>query len=130
MSMSTSLSLNMPKAADPFLFTSQLLGTPLLLSYTTTFPLDLFLDKVALDTYAALFGYLSGIRRIHTRIHGCWASLSNAQRQRRVWTGLSDGGTDEDSEARKQLLRCGWGWVWLNVLFFQFTQKDADSFVT
>ena len=47
---------------------------------------------------------------MHTRIHSCWAILSNAQRARRRWTGLNEGGT-ADSEARKELLRCGWGVV-------------------
>lgn len=127
--LSTSQSSNTQKSSDPFAFTSQLLGTPLLLSYTVTFPLDLFLDKPALDTYAALFGYLSGIRRIHTRIHDCWESLSNAQRQRRIWTGLSEGGTAEDLDARKQLLRCGWGLVTLLLSWTMMHDYSYDDSV-
>ncbi|KAG9314088.1 gamma-tubulin ring complex protein [Chiua virens] len=61
--------------------------------------------------YSALFNYLSSLRKTHTRIHTCWTSLSNAQRARRRWTGLGEGGTTEDLEVRKQLLRCGWGVV-------------------
>lgn len=92
-------------------FHTHLLGTPLLLSYTISWPLDLFLDQTDLTTYSSLFGFLSALRKTHTGIHTCWTSLSNAQRARRRWTGLGEGGTVEDLEARKNLLRCGWGIV-------------------
>lgn len=92
-------------------FHSHLLGTPLLLSYSVSWPLDLFLDPSDLTTYSTLFSFLSALRKTHTRIHACWTSLSNAQRARRRWTGLGEGGTVEDLEARKNLLRCGWGIV-------------------
>jgi len=91
-------------------FDDLLLGTPLILTYTVTWPLDLFLHPSDLRIYAALFGYLSSLRKTHTRIHTCWTSLSNAQRARRRWTGLDEGGT-ADLEGRKRLLRCGWGVV-------------------
>ena len=35
----------------------------------------------------------------------------SAQRARRRWTGLGEGGTAEDLKARQELLRCGWGVV-------------------
>jgi gamma-tubulin complex component 4 len=96
---------------DLHLFASNLLGTPLTLSYNVTWPLDLFLHPADLSAYAALFSYLSALRKTHTRVHGCWTSLSNAQRARRRWTGLGEGGTAEDLEVRQILLRCGWGIV-------------------
>lgn len=92
-------------------FDDLLLGSRLLLSYSVTWPLDLFLHPSELQIYAALFSYLSSLRKTHTRLHTCWTSLSNAQRARRRWTGLSEGGTAEDLDVRKQLLRCGWGVV-------------------
>lgn len=98
-------------SADWSPFHSHLLGTPLLLSYSISWPLDLFLDETDLATYSSLFCFLSALRKNHTRIHACWTSLSNAQRARRRWTGLGEGGTVEDLEARKNLLRCGWGIV-------------------
>jgi gamma-tubulin complex component 4 len=79
--------------------------------YKVTWPLDLFLYPSDLQIYAALFSYLSSLRKTHTRIHTCWTSLSNAQRARRRWTGLGEGGTSEDLEVRTRLLRCGWGVV-------------------
>lgn len=100
--------------ASPFdasLFNSQLLGTPLSLLYSIEWPLDLFLGKTELTAYGVVFSFLSALRKTHTRVHGCWSSLSNAQRARRRWTGLGEGGTSEDSEARKKLLRRGWGIV-------------------
>lgn len=100
-----------PGAIDPSLFNSHLLGTPLTLNYSVSWPLDLFLYPADLTSYATLFSYLSALRKTHTRIHSCWTSLSNAQRARRRWTGLGEGGTAEDLDARRQLLRCGWGVV-------------------
>lgn len=92
-------------------FDDLLLGTPLKLSYTVSWPLDLFLHPSDLHIYATLFSYLSALRKTHTSIHSCWTSLSNAQRARRRWTGLGEGGTQEDLDARSKLLRCGWGVV-------------------
>lgn len=77
-----------------------------------------------MTNYATLFSYLSALRKTHTRIHGCWTSLSNAQRARRRWTGLNEGGTVEDLDVRKELLRCGWqvvrdmGWFLDNLLAY------------
>lgn len=86
-------------------------GTHLRLTYIVSWPLDLFLHPSDLQIYGALFAYLSSLRRTHTLIHTCWTSLSNAQRARRRWTGLGEGGTAEDLEVRRGLLRCGWGVV-------------------
>ncbi|KAG6337070.1 hypothetical protein ID866_2023 [Astraeus odoratus] len=96
---------------EPTSFDDLLLGTSLLLTYDTAWPLDLFLHPSDLQIYFALFSYLSAIRKTQTRVHGCWTSLSNSQRARRRWTGLGEGGTTEDLDVRKRLLRCGWGVV-------------------
>ena len=105
------LSSSLSSPAEPTSFDDLLLGTPLVLTYSVEWPLDLFLHTSDLQIYAGLFSYLSALRKTHTRIHTCWTALSNAQRARRRWTGLGEGGTVEDLEARKQLLRCGWGVV-------------------
>lgn len=81
------------------------------MTYNVTWPLDLFLHPMDLTAYAGLFAYLSALRKTHTRVQGCWTSLSNAQRARRRWTGLGEGGTAEDLDLRRRLLRCGWGVV-------------------
>ncbi|KAJ6575264.1 gamma-tubulin ring complex protein [Mycena capillaripes] len=108
----TSPSTSATLPTNPSLFSSHLLGsTPLTLSYKVSWPLDLFLHKADLTTYATLFSYLSALRKTHARIHICWSSLSNSQRARRRWTGLGEGGTAEDLLVRKALLRCGWGVV-------------------
>ena len=96
---------------DSMQFDDLLLGTHLNLTYSVSWPLDLFLHPSDLQIYAALFSYLSSLRKTHTRIHTCWTSLSNAQRARRRWTGLGEGGTVEDLEVWRGLLRCGWGVV-------------------
>ncbi|PFH49816.1 hypothetical protein AMATHDRAFT_4578 [Amanita thiersii Skay4041] len=109
--LSTSTSKHFSNSTDLNFFDAHLLGTPLILKYSVSWPLDLFLHPADLTAYATLFSFLSSLRKTHTRIHYCWSSLSNAQRARRRWTGLGEGGTSEDSEIRKRLLRCGWGVV-------------------
>ena len=110
-------------------FDDLLLGTPLVLNYTVSWPLDLFLHPQDLHVYGVLFGYLSALRKTHTRIHTCWTSLSNSQRARRRWTGLGEGGTNEDLESRKELLRCGWGLVrelnWFLDSLLAYTMVDV-----
>ncbi|KAF5388483.1 hypothetical protein D9757_004682 [Collybiopsis confluens] len=98
------------KSLESSPFTSALLGTPLTLTYTVNWPLDLFVHPTELLSYSALFSYLSALRKTHTSIHTCWSSLSNSQRARRRFTGLNEGGT-ADLKARKELLRYGWGVV-------------------
>jgi gamma-tubulin complex component 4 len=91
-------------------FDDFLLGTTLNLTYSLSWPLDLFLTPSDLQVYSSLFAYLSAIRRAHSLVLECWSALSGAQRARRRWTGLGEGGT-EDGEGRRKLLRCGWGVV-------------------
>lgn len=108
-SQSVSFSNGIP--FDSSLFNAQLLGTPLSLLYNIEWPLDLFLGRAELTAYGTLFSFLSALRKTHTRVHDCWSSLSDAQRARRRWTGLGEGGTPEEVEGRKKLLRRGWGTV-------------------
>jgi gamma-tubulin complex component 4 len=98
-------------AGDVIRFDDVLLGTPATLSYAVGWPLELFLTPVDLNAYGVLFAFLTALRRTHTRVNSCWASLSGAQRARRRWTGVGEGGTIEDAAARKRLARCGWGVV-------------------
>jgi gamma-tubulin complex component 4 len=92
-------------------FDDLLLGRPMNMTYNVQWPLDLFLQPGDLHTYGALFAYFAALRRTHVRLHTCWAALSNAQRARRRFTGLGEGGTVADARARHALLRCGWGVV-------------------
>lgn len=116
-------------SAEFVTFDDFLLGTPLVLNYSVSWPLDLFLHPQDLQAYGALFGYLSALRKTHTRIHTCWTSLSNSQRARRRWTGLGEGGTNEDLESRRELLRCGWGLVremnWFLDSLLAYTMVDV-----
>ncbi|KIL71450.1 hypothetical protein M378DRAFT_114588, partial [Amanita muscaria Koide BX008] len=109
--LGSSIAKQYNNSSDLNFFDSHLLGTPLVLKYSVSWPLDLFLHPADLSAYATLFSFLSSLRKTHTRIHQCWSSLSNAQRARRRWTGLGEGGTAEDFEVRQRLLRCGWGVV-------------------
>lgn len=92
-------------------FNDIVLGTALNMLYEVEWPLDMFLQPTDLQIYGTLFAFLSSLRKTHTRVHTSWATLSNAQRARRRWTGLGEGGTTEDLAARQALLRCGWGLV-------------------
>lgn len=88
-------------------FTTNLLGTPLELTYALAWPLDLFLTKADLQLYTHLFAYFSAVRHTHHRVMKCWTNLSNSQRARRRWVLVGDGG----DISRRDLLRCGWGVV-------------------
>ncbi|KAJ2981205.1 hypothetical protein NUW54_g10904 [Trametes sanguinea] len=76
------LSSSLSQPPEPTTFDDLLLGTPLVLTYNVTWPLDLFLHASDLQVYAVLFSYLSALRKTHTRVHICWTALSNAQRAR------------------------------------------------
>ncbi|TFK30929.1 hypothetical protein FA15DRAFT_38484 [Coprinopsis marcescibilis] len=116
-------------SGDPSAFSSILLGTPMTLLYTIEWPLDLFIGRSEMTAYGALFSFLSSLRKAHIQIHTCWTALSNAQRARRKWTGLDEGGTSEDAEIRRQLLRRGWGIVrdmgWFLDTLFGYVMTDV-----
>jgi gamma-tubulin complex component 4 len=110
-------------------FDDLLLGMPMVMTYDVRWPLDLFLQPADLKIYGALFSYLASLRKTHSRVHACWASLSNAQRARRRWTGLSEGGTAEDISSRRELSRCGWGVVrqmgWFIDTLLEYLMNDV-----
>jgi hypothetical protein len=115
-------------------FNDIVLGTALNMLYSVEWPLDMFLQPTDLQIYGTLFSFLSSLRRTHTRMHACWATLSNSQRARRRWTGLGEGGTTEDLAARHALLRCGWGlvremnWFLDNLLSYVMTDVIDSEF--
>ena len=115
-------------------FNDIVLGTALNMLYSVEWPLDMFLQPTDLQIYGTLFAFLSSLRKTHTRMHTCWATLSNAQRARRRWTGLGEGGTTEDLAARQALLRCGWGlvremnWFLDNLLSYVMTDVIDSEF--
>ncbi|QRV80447.1 gamma-tubulin complex component 5 [Ceratobasidium sp. AG-Ba] len=123
-----SLQLQAPKpvVTGPVNFDDLLLGARANLSHTLAWPLDLVLGQAELQTYSAIFAYLSALRRGHVKVLECWGMLSSSQRARRRWTGIGEGGAGrkrreeevEEVEARKRLLRCGWGVVREMVWFF------------
>jgi gamma-tubulin complex component 4 len=110
-------------------FDDVLLGTPMNLRYNVEWPLDLFLKTSDLKIYGALFSYIASLRKTHMLVHNTWGSLSNAQRARRRWTGLSEGGTQIDLQARKDLLRCSWGLVremgWFLSTLLEYLMEDV-----
>lgn len=116
------------------IFNDVILGTPLNLLYTVDWPLDMFLQPTDLQVYGILFAFLSSLRKTHTRVHTCWTALSNAQRARRRWTGLGEGGTAEDLATREELLRCSWGlvremnWFLDNLLSYVMTDVIDSEF--
>jgi hypothetical protein len=115
-------------------FNDVVLGTALNMLYTVEWPLDMFLQPTDLQIYGTLFAFLSSLRKTHTRVHTSWTTLSNAQRARRRWTGLGEGGTTEDLAARQALLRCGWGlvremnWFLDNLLSYVMTDVIDSEF--
>lgn len=105
------------------LFSSSLLGTPLILTTTVTWPLDLFISPQALSAYSDIQAYLTALRHTHLSVLSCWTTLSAAQRQRRKWTGVTEGGTDEEVGARRRLGRAAWGTIRLMLFFIDQLQS-------
>lgn len=99
------------------LFSSFLLGSPLILEASISWPLDLFMTANARETYTDIHVYLFALRDTQLRISDCWKSLSAAQRRRRKWTSTTEGGTAADIKARRDLSRSSWGMVRI-MLFF------------
>ncbi|TXT13347.1 hypothetical protein VHUM_00714 [Vanrija humicola] len=99
------------------LFAPALLGTPLALTATVAWPLDLFMTPPAVAAYSDIHAYLYAIRDAHARVLDCWSALSGAQRRRRVWTGADEGGLGEERAARTALARTAWATV-RAMLFF------------
>ncbi|KZT44454.1 hypothetical protein SISSUDRAFT_976958 [Sistotremastrum suecicum HHB10207 ss-3] len=126
--MASSMDPGMSMLQTAVSFHDFLLGTPLILTYQLVWPLDLFLQPADLETYSALFSYLTSLRKTHTHVLECWSSLSGAQRLRRKWTNLGEGGTD-DLEARHALLRRGWAVVremlWFLDTFLGYVMTDV-----
>ncbi|AFR95456.2 hypothetical protein C343_03557 [Cryptococcus neoformans C23] len=105
------------------MFSSSLLGTPLILTTPVTWPLDLFISPQALSAYSDIQAYLTALRHTHLSVLSCWTTLSAAQRQRRKWTGVTEGGTDEEVETRKGLGRAAWGTIRLMLFFIDQLQS-------
>ncbi|KAK8849538.1 hypothetical protein IAR55_004873 [Kwoniella newhampshirensis] len=117
-------SFNNDKNGIRDLFSSSLLGTPLTLTTTITWPLDLFMTPPAISAYSDIHAYLTAIQDTHLRVLHTWTSLSSAQRQRRKWTGVNEGGTAEgEVHARKKLARSAWGTVRAMLFFLDQLQS-------
>ena len=99
------------------LFSSFLLGSPMVLETSISWPLDLFMTPPAQQTYSEIHSYFFALRDTHLRVLDCWTSLSAAQRLRRKWTGVNEGGTAHEIQQRQKLARSAWGTVRI-MLFF------------
>ncbi|CAK9780693.1 hypothetical protein CC85DRAFT_264533 [Cutaneotrichosporon oleaginosum] len=94
------------------LFAPALLGAPIHLTATVSWPLNLFMTPPALAAYGEIHAYLLALRDTHLRVLDVWTALGHAQRRRRVYTGTHEGGADAREQARRSALaRAGWGLV-------------------
>ncbi|WWC92945.1 uncharacterized protein L201_007908 [Kwoniella dendrophila CBS 6074] len=72
------------------LFSSFLLGTPMNLITSITWPVDLFLSPKSLSIYSDINCYLLALRDTHLRISQTWALLSSQQKLRNKRVGRDD----------------------------------------
>ncbi|OCF35137.1 hypothetical protein I316_03178 [Kwoniella heveanensis BCC8398] len=115
------------------LFSSSLLGTPLELTMSITWPLDLFLSPTALSSYADINAYLLAFRDTQIKVQQCWTSLTASRRQHRRWTEAEDDGSlaGQEGDDRKHLVRNAWGTVrimgwWLDQMIGHFMDDIID----
>lgn len=99
------------------MFTTALLGTPISLTAGVSWPLDLFMTPPAVAAYSDMHAYLFALRDTHMQVLRCWSALSGAQRRRRQYTGIDEGGAGVEREQRTNLARLAWGTV-RAMLFF------------
>ncbi|ORY34876.1 Spc98 family-domain-containing protein [Naematelia encephala] len=72
------------------LFSSTLLGAPMELVTTISWPLDLFLTPPTLAAYTDIHAYLFALRDTHARVLDTWSRLSQSQRRRLKWTNTAE----------------------------------------
>jgi gamma-tubulin complex component 4 len=113
------------------LFSSFVLGAPMIMITTTSWPLDLFITPPTLSAYSEINAYLMALRDTHLRVLSTWTCLSAAQRQRRKWTGDNEGGATDEVLARRELARKAWGIVrimlfWLDEVIGHFMTDIID----
>ncbi|RXK35412.1 hypothetical protein M231_07316 [Tremella mesenterica] len=99
------------------LFSTFPLGSPLILETRVSWPLDLFLSPSSMNNYTDIHTYLFAFRETHMKVLECWTFVSSSQRQRRKWTGTTEGGSPLEAKERQQLVRSAWG-VLRIMLFF------------
>jgi hypothetical protein len=112
-----------PEGSVRDLFSSSLLGTPLVLDMKVGWPLDLFMTTSTISAYADIHAYLVALRDTQLRVLDCWTSLSASQRHRRKWTGVTEGGTREEALTRRNLARAAWGTIRAMLFFLDALQN-------
>ncbi|WVQ66333.1 uncharacterized protein L199_004512 [Kwoniella botswanensis] len=84
------------------LFSSTLLGTPVTLTTSISWPLDLFLSPKSMMIYSDIHSYLLSFRYTLMKISDTWLNLSNHQRQNHK-------NHDQKSQVGKRLVKICWG---------------------
>ncbi|KAK6908756.1 hypothetical protein I204_01958 [Kwoniella mangroviensis CBS 8886] len=86
------------------LFSSTLLGTPLTLTTSISWPLDLFLSPKSMMIYSDIHSYLLSFRYTLMKLSNTWLNLSNHQRQNHK-------DLDQKSQVEKRLDKICWGTI-------------------
>ncbi|KAL8283729.1 hypothetical protein RQP46_005524 [Phenoliferia psychrophenolica] len=104
-------------------FAQTLLGPSIALRFTPTPAMALVLSPEVLGTYGRIWSYLMAIKGCHGRLLSTWASLAQAQRLRRRFTGATEGGLDaHETRLREGVVRGVWGAVRSMLWFFEGVQ--------
>ncbi|WWD04306.1 hypothetical protein V865_002375 [Kwoniella europaea PYCC6329] len=86
------------------LFSLTLLGTPVTLTTSISWPLDLFLSPKSMMIHSDIHSYLLSFRYTLMKISNTWLNLSNHQRQNHK-------NQDQKSEVEKSLDKTCWGTI-------------------
>jgi gamma-tubulin complex component 4 len=103
-------------------------GLPVQLIYKAGWPMDLLLQDPELELYSSVFSYLIAIRKVHATILLTWASISQMQRARRIWSRMSEGGGRDESLRKAALQRC-WtitsSMIWFLDIMLNYVMGDV-----
>ena len=97
------------------LFSSFVLGAPMTLHPTISWPLDLFLTPPARESYIEIHAYLLSIRSTHHRVLSTWGTLSARRQTTKTRSSLNK----QSSSPERVLERSVWSTVRLMLFFLE-----------
>lgn len=107
--------LGVDHSSSSGLFSSFVLGAPMTLHPTISWPLDLFLTPPARESYMEIHAYLLAIRSTHFRVLSTWGSLTARRKTTHTRTALNR----QSKSPERALERSVWSTIRLMLFFLE-----------